>query len=59
MYIYLDESYNLQKDKGRMFISINGFAVLNEKALRKRWKDIRKPYVKSRRRIHATDAHLN
>ncbi|MBU0597354.1 DUF3800 domain-containing protein [Patescibacteria group bacterium] len=54
MNIYLDESYNLQKSKGKMFISINGFAVLNEKALRKRWKGIRKKYV-SRGRIHAND----
>jgi len=56
MNIYLDESYNLQKSKGKMFISINGFAVLKEKALRKRWKQIRKPYTKFKKRIHATDS---
>lgn len=58
MNIYLDESYNLQKSKGKMFISINGFAVLDDQILRKRWKMIRKEYAKSRRRIHATDSHF-
>lgn len=58
MNIYLDESYNLQKSKGKMFISINGFAVLDDEILRKRWKIIRKDYVKSKRRIHATDSHF-
>lgn len=56
MNIYLDESYNFQKNKGKIFISINGFAVLDDKILRKRWKVIRKPYIKMRRRIHATDS---
>ena len=56
MNIYLDESYNLQKINGKMFISINGFTVLNEKILRKKWKLIRKPYTKLRRRIHANDS---
>ncbi len=56
MNIYLDESYNLQKEKGKMFISINGFAVLDDKILRKRWKNIRKPFIKFKRRIHATDS---
>jgi hypothetical protein len=55
MNIYLDESYNLQKSKGKMFISINGFSVLNAERLRKRWKHIRQPYTKHKRRIHATD----
>ena len=59
MNIYLDESYNLQKDKGKMFVSINGFAVLNDKTLRKRWRAVRKSYVKSKRRIHATDSHFD
>ncbi|MDD2657015.1 MAG: DUF3800 domain-containing protein [Patescibacteria group bacterium] len=58
MNIYLDESYNLQKSKGKMFISINGFAVLDDKTLRKRWKIVRKEYAKSKRRIHATDSHF-
>ena len=56
MHIYLDESYNLQKQKGKLFISINGFAVLNDDELRKRWKNIRKPYARSKRRIHAADS---
>ncbi len=59
MNIYLDESYNLQKNRGKMFISINGFAVLDEKALRKRWRAIRKPHTTSKRRIHATDSHFD
>ena len=58
MNIYLDESYNLQKDKGKMFISINGFAVLDDKVLRKRWKAIRKPFTKLKRRIHANDTRF-
>ncbi len=58
MNIYLDESYNLQKSKGKVFISINGFAVLDDQILRKRWKMIRKEYAKSKRRIHATDSHF-
>ncbi len=58
MNIYLDESYNLQKSKGKMFISINGFAVLDDHALRKRWKMIRKSYSQSKRRIHAVDSHF-
>ncbi len=58
MNIYLDESYNLQKEKGKMFISINGFSVLNDKILRKRWKVLRKPYTKLGRRIHATDSEF-
>jgi len=58
MNIYLDESYNLQKNKGKMFISINGFAVLDDQVLRKRWKMIRKDYTKFKRRIHATDSRF-
>jgi hypothetical protein len=58
MNIYLDESYNLQKDRGKMFISINGFAVLDDQALRKRWKTVRKSFAESKRRIHATDSHF-
>ena len=33
MYIYLDESYNLKDRKKKQFISINGFAVLDERSL--------------------------
>ncbi len=58
MNIYLDESYNVQKSKGKLFISINGFSVLNDQILRKRWKVIRKDHVKSKRRIHATDSYF-
>lgn len=58
MNIYLDESYNFQKEKGKMFISINGFSVLDDKVLRKRWKTIRKSYTKLGRRIHATDSEF-
>jgi len=58
MNIYLDESYNLQKNKGKTFISINGFTVLDDQILRKRWKIVRKSFAQSRRRIHATDSHF-
>lgn len=58
MNIYLDESYNLQKTKGKMFISINGFSVLKADRLRKRWKNVRKPFTKHKRRIHATDPYF-
>ncbi|MBU4421368.1 DUF3800 domain-containing protein [Patescibacteria group bacterium] len=58
MNIYLDESYNLQREKGKQFISINGFAVLNDKILRKSWKKIRKEYLSRKKRIHATDSHF-
>ncbi len=58
MNIYLDESYNLQKAKGKMFISINGFSVLKADRLRKRWQHIRKPFTKHKRRIHATDPYF-
>lgn len=55
MNIYIDESYNFQKSRGKQFISINGFTVLDDKALRKDWKQIRRPYLKHHRRIHAAD----
>ncbi len=58
MNIYLDESYNFQKGKGKMFISINGFSVLDDKVLRKRWKTVRNSYTKLGRRIHATDSEF-
>lgn len=58
MNIYLDESYNLQRAKGKLFISISGFAVFNDKTLRKRWQAVRKPYLQSKRRIHATDSQF-
>jgi len=58
MNIYLDESYNLQKKNGKMFISINGFFVLNDKILRKKWKKIRKEFC-WKRRIHATDSYFD
>lgn len=58
MNIYLDESYNLQKSKGKMFISINGFSVLKADRLRKHWKRVRKPFTKHKRRIHATDPYF-
>ncbi|KKP59573.1 MAG: hypothetical protein UR53_C0001G0073 [Candidatus Magasanikbacteria bacterium GW2011_GWC2_34_16] len=58
MNIYLDESYNLQKTKGKMFVSINGFSVLKADRLRKRWKNVRKPFTKHKRRIHATDPYF-
>lgn len=58
MNIYLDESYNLQKNKGKMFISINGFFVLNDKNLRKKWRKIRKDFC-LKRRIHATDSYFD
>ena len=38
MYIYLDESYNLNDKSKKQFISINGFSVLDEKGLFKKWK---------------------
>jgi len=58
MYIYLDESYNLKDRNKKQFISINGFAVLNERDLFKRWKEYRRPFV-GRRRIHAKDSAFN
>ena len=41
-----------------MFISINGFAILDDKILRRRWRAVRNLYNKSKRRIHATDSHF-
>lgn len=55
MYIFLDESYNLKDRVDLQFISINGFAVLDVKALFKKWKEYRRPFV-GKRRIHAVDS---
>jgi hypothetical protein len=55
MYIYLDESYNLRNRTKPQFISINGFAVLDERSLFKKWKEYRRPFVR-KRRIHAKDS---
>ena len=59
MYIYLDESYNLQKKKGRQFISISGFIVDNDLALLKKWKIARQDYLKLGKRIHAADSNFS
>lgn len=58
MYIYLDESYNLKDRTKLQFVSINGFTVLNEKGLFKRWKECRLPFL-GKRRIHATDSNFD
>lgn len=55
MYIFLDESYNLKDRTKLQFISINGFFVLDEKVLLKKWKDYRRSFLTKKRRIHATD----
>lgn len=55
MNIYLDESYNLQKEKGKLFISINGFCVDDDKKLENEWKTYRKMFLK-KKRIHAIDS---
>lgn len=55
MYIFLDESYNLKNRNSKQFISINGFSVLNEKSLFKRWNECRRPFAKTARRIHAKE----
>ena len=55
MFIYLDESYNLKDRSKKQFISINGFMVLDERILFKRWKDYRQPFLTKKRRIHASD----
>ncbi|MGQ0548786.1 MAG: DUF3800 domain-containing protein [Armatimonadota bacterium] len=57
MFIYLDESYNLADRSKPLFISINGFAIIDEAALRRRWRELRRPYAE-RRRIHATDSRF-
>lgn len=59
MNIYIDESYNLQKGKGKQFISINGFAVSvkDEKSLRRSWREVRKQYA-DKGRIHAHDSRF-
>ncbi len=59
MYIYLDESYNLKNRNKKQFISINGFMVLNEKSLFKKWKDCRKPFLFKNIRIHANNKIFN
>ena len=58
MYIYLDESYNLKDRNKKQFISINGFAVLDERSLFKKWKECRYSFV-GKRRIHANDSVFN
>lgn len=55
MYIFLDESYNLKNRNKKQFISINGFSVLDEKALFKKWKEYRKPFIRNKGRIHAKE----
>ena len=59
MYIYLDESYNLKDRNKKQFISINGFMVLNEKNLFKKWKDYRQPFLSKNIRIHANNKIFN
>ena len=59
MYIYLDESYNLKDRNKKQFISINGFMVLDERNLFKKWKDCRQSFSIKKRRIHATDNFFN
>lgn len=58
MYIFLDESYNLKNRTKPQFISINGFAVLDERSLFKKWKEYRSPFI-GKRRIHAKDSTFN
>jgi len=58
MYIYLDESYNLKDRTKPQFISINGFTVLDERSLFKKWKEYRSPFI-GKRRIHARDSAFN
>jgi len=36
-------------------VTINGFAVLNDKALRNKWRQVRKKFI-GKRRIHAVDS---
>ncbi|MBI4278583.1 MAG: DUF3800 domain-containing protein [Armatimonadetes bacterium] len=57
MFIYLDESYNVADRSKPLFISINGFTVTDEPALRRRWKKVRERYARERR-IHATDSRF-
>ena len=59
MYIYLDESYNLKDRSKKQFISINGFMVLDERILFKRWKDYRQPFLSKNIRIHANNKIFN
>jgi len=58
MYIYLDESYNLKDRTKLQLISINGFTVLDERSLFKKWKELRRPFT-GKRRIHARDSTFN
>lgn len=58
MYIYLDESYNLKDRTKPQLISINGFTVLDERSLFKKWKELRRPFI-GKRRIHARDSTFN
>ena len=58
MYIYLDESYNLKDREKKQFVSINGFAVLHERSLFKKWKECRYSFA-GKRRIHAVDSAFN
>ncbi|MDP3043782.1 MAG: DUF3800 domain-containing protein [bacterium] len=55
MYIYLDESYNLKDRSKKQFVSINGFMVLDERSLFKRWKNYRQPFLSKNIRIHANN----
>jgi len=59
MYIYLDESYNLADRSKKQFISINGFSVLDEKTLFKKWNEYRRPFALKKRRIHATEKYFD
>lgn len=59
MYIYLDESYNLKDRSKKQFISINGFFVLDERSLFKKWKDFRHPFLSKNIRIHANNKIFN
>lgn len=59
MYIFLDESYNLTDRNKKQFISINGFSVLDEKNLFKRWNEYRRRFIRGKRRIHATDQYFD
>lgn len=59
MFIFLDESYNLKRRGKKQFISINGFTVLDEKSLFKKWRAYRKFLLHKKRRIHATDTFFD
>ncbi len=55
IFIYLDESYNLKDSDKKQFISINGFSVVDEKSLFKKWREFRHPFALKRKRIHAKE----